>query len=1015
VDIPVNSTVTFYHTKKQVVRLFVSTCTIRLQEIQSQEMTSSITTLRSKKSFSNAGVPCGRDALAGGSVPGRKKWKKRKQQNVRQSSRFRGEPPVDIVDIEEEDPIEEEPVAQMILRGQGKIRCLAFGKYRRTLYPGFFWCSQCDYWEKNGALMGERASMESRRFTCQAEHTSVVFPTQLASTYQPSRALKDIKISIPSSKEPPHDTPPTLNNQNDKSLALLQRGNLHQSRGNETANDKTNHLLSQQLDEAHTAIKGLKVTNRNLNAKINRLRSRNDAETSCDLSTAMTAAANRLGLRGFRLSEAIADAAFDACGGKGKEELVKRVKAILRQTVFTPFNIARLMDLTGGVLNLSGYALLRNLETGAKKYFHGSLLPSVADIQRVFASVERLGDVRAPFKMLSLPSGEAIKFDYEKVLREVIKAYGLETVAQTRGIRIAQSVDGSNLTKYINHTMGGIKVNDRAAIEPGTESLMFAVAQGEERNNVSTVQSRNNCFPLQIHIGREDTQMYLHFKPMFSFLNYLSLNGIGNFKPMNVTTEADLSATWKMTGRGGGAKTCEQPCHCCGIRSKNLHRPAATRCERWCLGKPDDWLCFHRQIVTDEILKEMEEEVKELELALQDILEAVCLSELTVEDPNMPTGSASLDEHSIHFDPTTDAQRQIYSDFVNKELQLRGKAVSGRLSNRRDTLRSSLTKEYHHRRVAAEVKACERPDQALFMLMQCVPCALHMENRIGLKKLQMVLQAGLSGVKNKTLFANQPGGEKAKTAYMMAAVEKTINQSILGSVECPSHWKFPYDGKEKKLKPLSFANYKTRKVINKIELLIEVLVPDGEEKEKWCRLMPNYRAAMQLLRRKEDFTDEDIAECQNKIDLWFHDWVSLTGLDFMTNYVHLMSSGHIAEYLVKHRNLYRHSQQGWEAFNALLKSIFFRLTGRGGGRGGAKSKLKPIARWLQRRVLWLCGLTQEELQVSMERVRTGELASVSEGLPSVYDGQAESSAEQQQDDELDELNEMLLTLGSVFI
>jgi hypothetical protein len=171
--------------------------------------------------------------------------------------------------------------------------------------------------------------------------------------------------------------------------------------------------------------------------------------------------------------------------------------------------------------------------------------------------------------------------------------------------------------------------------------------------------------------------MYLHFKPMFSFLNDLSLNGIGKFKPMNVTTEADLSATWKMTGRGGGAKTCKQPCQCCGIRSKNLHRPAATRCERWCLGKPDDWLCFHRQIVTDEILKEMEEEVKELELALQDILEAVCLSELTVEDPNMPTGSASLDEHSIHFDPTTDAQRQIYSDFVNKELKLRGKAVSG--------------------------------------------------------------------------------------------------------------------------------------------------------------------------------------------------------------------------------------------------------------------------------------------------------------------------------------------------
>jgi hypothetical protein len=125
------------------------------------------------------------------------------------------------------------------------------------------------------------------------------------------------------------------------------------------------------------------------------------------------------------------------------------------------------------------------------------------------------------------------------------------------------------------------------------------------------------------------------------------------------------------------------------------------------------------------------------------------------------------------------------------------------------------------------------------------------------------------------------------------------------------------------------------------------------------------------------FTDEDIRECQDKIDLWFHDWVSLTGLDGMTNYVHLMSSGHITEYLVRHRNMYRHSQQGWEAFNALLKSFFFRRTGRGGGRGGAKSKLKPIARWLQRRVLWLCGLTNEELEAFMEHIREAKSILVS--------------------------------------
>jgi hypothetical protein len=43
-----------------------------------------------------------------------------------------------------------------------------------------------------------------------------------------------------------------------------------------------------------------------------------------------------------------------------------------------------------------------------------------------------------------------------------------------------------------------------------------------------------------------------------------------------------------------------------------------------------------------------------------------------------------------------------------------------------------------------------------------------------------------------------------------------------------------------------------------------------------------------------------------------------------------------------------------------MKVFFFRRTGRGGGRYG-KSKLKPLARWLQRRLIWLCGYTWEEM------------------------------------------------------
>jgi hypothetical protein len=84
-----------------------------------------------------------------------------------------------------------------------------------------------------------------------------------------------------------------------------------------------------------------------------------------------------------------------------------------------------------------------------------------------------------------------------------------------------------------------------------------------------------------------------------------------------------------------------------------------------------------------------------------------------------------------------------------------------------------------------------------------------------------------------------------------------------------------------------------------------------------------------------------------------------------TNYIHLLSSGHIAEYMFRWRNLHRFSQQGWEHFNSLLKVFFFRQTAHGGHIGWSKAKeasvitknkLRPIGLWLQRRMMWLCGI-----------------------------------------------------------
>jgi len=82
------------------------------------------------------------------------------------------------------------------------------------------------------------------------------------------------------------------------------------------------------------------------------------------------------------------------------------------------------------------------------------------------------------------------------------------------------------------------------------------------------------------------------------------------------------------------------------------------------------------------------------------------------------------------------------------------------------------------------------------------------------------------------------------------------------------------------------------------------------------------------------------------VDKFYVTWIALLLHEGVTNYIHMLGAGHIGEYLLYHCNLYKHSQQGWEAFNSLLKTFIFCRTGRGGAGNkgmGKKSKIIPIA------------------------------------------------------------------------
>ena len=113
---------------------------------------------------------------------------------------------------------------------------------------------------------------------------------------------------------------------------------------------------------------------------------------------------------------------------------------------------------------------------------------------------------------------------------------------------------------------------------------------------------------------------------------------------------------------------------------------------------------------------------------------------------------------------------------------------------------------------------------------------------------------------------------------------------------------------------------------------------DANSREDWLELMEYYNPAIELLQKPTDFTDDEIEEFQTLIDSFYEKWIKMVGTEGITNYVHMLGSGHICYYLQQHRNLYKFSQQNWESLNEKMKTTYFRSTQRGGNYGKTHQK-----------------------------------------------------------------------------
>ena len=338
-------------------------------------------------------------------------------------------------------------------------------------------------------------------------------------------------------------------------------------------------------------------------------------------------------------------------------------------------------------------------------------------------------------------------------------------------------------------------------------------------------------------------------------------------------------------------------------------------------------------------------------------------------------------------------QREEFSSLVDKELMIRGVAdevLMGKLVNRVSALRSFLKTEDRLKYLREQTEVTY--EDAMILLEEAIPCILHLRNRTGEKMVKEILKLGIELRNN----------EKNKINVMAESVNQFLNEMVWGTKERKSQYKIPLEmgkGKSKGnvvLGDMTLPNYRVQAIVSQLERLIDICVvetqhPNENRNLKKCADL--YQRYCEIMTQHHDYTDEAIENFQNLVDEFMQLWciggkIFPEGRRGMTNYFHMLSSGHIKFYMNRWRNLYRYEQEGWESLNWLIKEIFFRHTQHGGFKSYAKdidsvnddnekgdvvkdnkklsSRVEPIGRWVSRLILWRSGKAMEYLRNEQE-------------------------------------------------
>ena len=657
---------------------------------------------------------------------------------------------------------------------------------------------------------------------------------------------------------------------------------------------------------------------------------------------------------------------------------MSKARTYLRTNVFSPQAILSALDLAGGICSLQAYHIIYQIDRLSKDPYkagkRNTVLPHKWHVRQACKKLHRYCDVVIPMKHYISTNGECIEFvDIVHITIKLCTAFGLADTARQRAIDMALTLDGAQLTNNLSFVMAGLKLVDLAVRNPMTGEYELDPTQRDCRY---LPQSRKWCFPMKFCMGKETANMYQEeFKDLFQIFIDASADNqkvFPEWKPINFSNPADMAAIQKVLGIGGAAKVWRFFCHCCSLTSQDIVTPnegsdVCTEC-RHIKQTRHDWECYCQPFCSKEV-------TARYQAALDELLSTWNLDMEKVRNEGTLKLGLEHDNKSVNFVPSTVEESTNFTRLLIKEMRLRGRSTLRKdLAQLQAELHDCLIAEKKMSNLIGQITESKTREEAMKRIMTFVPCIMHCENRVGIKIMTMLFIEGLSNYQGaKFDDLNDVRSKVERENLYIEKVQKVVRGSILGSIGNEAQWTLPVE-KEKnnndgtrKIGTINMENYKVRKCIDNIDQLIDFSIHDETRKIALWRCLSHYKKLMNIMRKADgNYTNEELEQFSHHSKEFFQAWIKLYGRHGVTNYIHMIGVGHMLAYMRLYGNLNKYSQQGWEALNALIRLFFFRRTNKGGKNSGdnmtnMKSKLVPIGRLIQRRMLWVCNLVPDAL------------------------------------------------------